>query len=215
MQVTFKGIPHPPPTPEQLDEWKAQCLSKFPSKIQYQVILADPPWTYKSKGTSVRGKPPYPTMPLKELKALPVPSIAASTCVLFLWATCPLLPDALELIKGWGFTYKTVFKVWLKRTSNGKTSVGPGWWSRPSVELLLCATKGHGALTWKQTCSEKQEHPSSRGSHSQKPAELRDAISRFMNVERRIELFARTPAPDFDVWGLEIPEFFQPRAPSP
>ena len=137
MQVTFEGIPHTPPSPEQLDEWKAQCLSKFPSKIQYQVILADPPWNYKSKGTSVRGKPPYPTMSLKELKALPVPSIAASTCVLFLWATCPLLPDALELVTGWGFTYKAVFKVWLKRARSGKEQfhAGPRPPPRPYTHL--------------------------------------------------------------------------------
>jgi N6-adenosine-specific RNA methylase IME4 len=147
-------------------------------------------------------------MSMKELQALPVSSIAAPTCVLLLWSTCPLLPEALNLIKAWGFTYKTVFKVWLKRTSSGKASLGPGWWTRPSVELLLCATKGDGALSWKQTCSEPQEHPSLRKGHSQKPEELREIIGNFMNVDSRIELFARTVCPEYDAWGLEIPGFF-------
>lgn len=208
MEVTIGGVVHRDPSPEQLDEWKAECLSKFPMCQKYQIILADPPWRYASKGKSIRGKTPYPTMSMKELQALPVPSIAAPTCVLFVWATCPLLPEALDLIKTWGFRYKTVFKVWLKRTSSGKTSVGPGWWSRPSVELLLCATKGQGALAWKQTCSEPQEHHSTRQLHSQKPAELRDIISKFMQVDSRIELFARTACPEYDAWGLEIHGFF-------
>jgi N6-adenosine-specific RNA methylase IME4 len=208
MQLTIAGVLHTDPSTERLQEWKAQCLSKFPDKKQYKIILADPPWRYKSQGASIRGKTPYPTMSMKELQALPVSSIAAPTCVLLLWATCPLLPEALDLIKAWGFTYKTVFKVWLKRTSSGKASLGPGWWTRPSVELLLCATKGDGALNWKQTCSEPQEHPSLRKRHSQKPEELRDIIANFMSVDSRIELFARTVCPEYDAWGLEIPSFF-------
>ena len=147
-------------------------------------------------------------MSMKDLQSLPVSAIAAPTCVLFLWATCPLLPEALELIKSWGFSYKTVFKVWLKRTPSGKPSVGTGWWTRPSVELLLCATKGQGALKWKQTCREPQEHPSLRRMHSQKPEDLRDVISDFMHVDARIELFARSVCPGYDAWGLEIPGFF-------
>ena len=208
MKVTIGGVEHTDPSATQIEGWKAECLLKFPRTRKYQVILADPPWSYKSKGVSVRGKTPYPTMTMKELQLLPVPSIAAPTCVLFLWATCPLLPEALELINAWGFRYKTVFKVWLKRTSSGKASVGTGWWTRPSVELLLCATRGQGALSWKQTCTEPQEHPSQRRVHSQKPEELRDIICNFMSVDSRIELFARSACPKYDAWGLELPGYF-------
>lgn len=208
MKLTIGGIEHTDPDAEQVESWKAACLRMFPQSNTYQVILADPPWTYQSMGGSVRGKTPYPTMSTKELQSLPVSSIAATTSVLFLWATCPLLPEALQLIKAWGFTYKTVFKVWLKRTAEGKTCAGTGWWTRSSVELLLCATKGHGAMSWKRTFNEPQEHPSLRGAHSQKPEEIRRIICNFMDVESRIELFARSACPGYDAWGLEVPGFF-------
>ncbi len=192
----------------RLDAWRAQCLAKFPSgKKKYQVIYADPPWTYENM-EGVAGVPQYPVMTLDALKALPVPRVADSTSVLFLWATNPLLQQALELIRAWGFEYKTVFKVWCKRFPNGNPVVSLGRWSRPSTELLLVATRGSGYMKWKTTFSERQEFASVRGRHSEKPAEIRDQVRDFLRVPNRLELFARVTVPRWDAWGLEVPGFF-------
>lgn len=191
----------------QLDAWRATCLSRLPvAGPKYQVVYADPPWRYANMG-NIEGAMGYPTMSLDEIKRLPVPKLCDSTCVLFLWATNPLLPQALEVIKAWGFQYKTVFKVWVKHNAAGTPLVGLGWWSRPSTELLLVAARGSGYTKWKSTHSEPQVFVSRRGRHSEKPAEIRDAVRTFLRVPRRIELFARSTSPGWDAWGLEVPGF--------
>ena len=102
-----------------------------------------------------------------------------------------------------------MFKTWLKRFPNGNPVVSMGYWSRPSTELLLVAARGSGYMKWKTTFSERQEHASVRGRHSEKPVEIRDQIRDFMKVPNRLELFARNTAPAWDAWGLEVPGFFK------
>ena len=194
----------------RLDVWRAECLKKLPATKKYQVIYADPPWQYNPMGNT-HGRMTYPTMSQDDLKRLPVGQLADSTSVLFMWATNPLLPQALDVMRAWGFEYKTVFKVWLKRSAAGAPLCGIGWWSRPSTELLLVGTRGSGYMKWKRTNSEPQEFQSARGRHSEKPAQVRESVRTFMAVPNRIELFARTTAPGFDSWGLEIPGFLAAR----
>ena len=81
---------------------------------KYKIIYADPPWQYKRSKVQGAAEKHYPTMQLNELCALPVAELADQDCILFLWATFPQLNEALELIKAWGFTYKSVAFVWLK-----------------------------------------------------------------------------------------------------
>ena len=202
--------------PEQLKAWQDSCLAAFPTgeTKKYQVVYCDPPWSYWEMGP-IHGLPKYPTMPLADLKKLPVARISDSTAVCFMWATNPLLKQAFELMEAWGFQYKTIFKVWLKRTAGGTPVIGTGWYTRPSVELLLVGTKGGGYMSWKTTCSEPQEHPGLRRIHSEKPPEIRDSVRDFFNVPNRIELFARQRAPDWDAWGLEVPGGFYAVAPPP
>lgn len=88
-------------------------VNPFPGK-KYAVIYADPPWGYSNKGTRAAADKHYSTMTIEEIKALPVADIAAADCVLFLWATFPMLPEALEVIKAWGFRYKTLGFLWVK-----------------------------------------------------------------------------------------------------
>jgi N6-adenosine-specific RNA methylase IME4 len=195
----------------QLVAWEKACADKLPvGKRTYQVILADPPWDYDGKSVKLTGLVKYPTMTPKELMELPVGKLAdPSMCVLFMWVTGPMLDVAIDVIRAWGFSYKTVFKVWLKRNSKaGGAITGAGWWTRPSVEFLLCATKGSGWTKFKTTNCEPQEFESARGIHSAKPPEIRAIVRRFFDVPRRIELFARDRAPGFDAWGLEIDGFF-------
>ena len=99
-------------SPDQMRSWVESCYAMFPlwQKNKYQVIYADPPWTYAINYANLQGIVPYPAMTLDELKALPVADVAAPNSLLLLWATNPLLPRALELIEAWGYQFVTVFK---------------------------------------------------------------------------------------------------------
>ena len=111
---------------------------------KYSIIYADPPWRYNQKGVSGAAEKHYPTMSIEELCALPVAEISASDSVLFLWTTFPQLPSALQLIKAWGFSYKTVGFVWLKKNRKSDSWLcGMGFWTRGNAEICLLATKGH------------------------------------------------------------------------
>ena len=85
----------------------------------------------------------YPTMSIDELCALPVAELAAKDSALFMWATFPQLPEALRLIRAWGFTYKSVAFVWLKKNKKADSwFYGLGFWTRANAEICLLATKG-------------------------------------------------------------------------
>lgn len=110
---------------------------------KYQIIYADPPWSYRSGKVNGAAQNHYPTMSDEQLYQLPVSTLAADTCVLFLWCTFPKLPEALKLIKAWGFTFKTVAFVWLKQNKSGNGFfLGLGWWTRSNAEICLLAVKG-------------------------------------------------------------------------
>ena len=168
----------------------------------YQVIYADPPWDYQQCRLSGSAKKHYPTMRIEELCALPVADIADRDCALFLWATFPQLPEALRLIKAWGFVYKTVAFVWLKQNRKALTwFYGLGFWTRSNAEICLLATKGHPK---RQSAGIHQLVISPVEQHSKKPDEVREKIVALMGDVPRIELFARQQTPGWDVWGNEV-----------
>ena len=152
---------------------------------------------------SLQGVCPYPTTSWEELADMPIGKLAdPSMCALFLWATGPLIGKAIELMEHWGFSYKTVHKVWRKTNADGTPVCTPGWWSRSSCEFLLVGTKGSNILKHKTTGNERQEYASVRQGHSAKPAAITDAVANFLDVPGpRIELWARTSHPLFDSWG--------------
>lgn len=141
-------------------------------------------------------------MRLEELAALPVSDLADTDCALFLWATFPQLPEALRLIRAWGFSYKTVAFVWLKTNRRSHTwFYGLGFWTRSNAEICLLATKGHPK---RQAANIHQLIVSPVERHSKKPDEARDRIVALMGDLPRIELFARQKPPGWDVWGNEV-----------
>ena len=89
---------------------------------KYSIIYADPPWRYTAKRVQGAAENHYPTMGIEELCALSVADLAAPDSALFLWATFPQLPEALRLIKAWGFQYKSVAFVWLKKNRKADTA---------------------------------------------------------------------------------------------
>ena len=106
---------------------------------KYSVILADPPWQYKvysKKGLGRSAESHYPTMNIEDIKALPVADIAEKDCALFLWVTFPCLLEGFEVIRAWGFTYKTVAFVWVKQNKKSDSLFwGMGYWTRSPRNL--------------------------------------------------------------------------------
>lgn len=161
----------------------------------FQVIYADPPWRYSfSKSDSRQIENQYPTMLTSEICALQVPS--AKDAVLYLWATAPKLLEALAVMKTWGFEYKTQ-AVW------DKEKIGMGFWFRGQHELLLVGTKGKFSPP-KQAKRTSSVYRYKRVKHSKKPDEIRDLIASWFPELPRLEMFCRSPAPGWVVWGNEV-----------
>ena len=141
-------------------------------------------------------------MSMDNLCALPVAELTAKDCALFLWATFPQLPEALRLIKAWGFQYKSVAFVWLKKNRKADSwFYGLGFWTRGNAEVCLLATRGHPK---RQAANVHQFIIAPIQEHSRKPDEARDKIVALMGDVPRVELFARQSPPGWDVWGNEV-----------
>jgi N6-adenosine-specific RNA methylase IME4 len=169
----------------------------IPANACYSLILADPPWRYEHCLDSADAiENHYPTMDLQAICDLPVKSLAADDCILFLWTTSPKLEEAMRVIEAWGFTYRTSL-VWFK---NG---LGMGHYVRVNHELLLI-----GACGQPGTPLPENRPPSviinDKGRHSEKPDVFRDTIERMYPGAKRIELFCRSPRAGWSVWGNEV-----------
>ena len=176
----------------------------FPNK-KYNIIYADPAWyfkTYSKKGNGKSAEQHYSCMSLDDICNLPVESIANENCILFIWVIDPMLPQAIKVIKSWGFEYKTVAFTWVKQNKKSKGYfTGLGYWTRANPEMCLLATKGKPKRLSK---SVKQLIISNRREHSRKPDEIRDRIIQLVGNIPRIELFARQKIKGWDCWGNEI-----------
>lgn len=166
----------------------------------FGVVYADPPWSFapfsKETGMDRAADNHYPTMSVEKIAAIEVP--AADDAVLFLWATAPMLPEALQVMTAWGFTYKSHL-IWRKDV------VGTGYWARNLHELLLIGVRG------KIPAPAPGEQPASvidavRGEHSAKPMVFRKLIEDMFPNLPRIELFAREQSDGWAVWGNQLPE---------
>lgn len=136
----------------------------------------------------------YPTMALESIKNLRVSDIAHKDSVCFLWATVPLLPEAMEVLKAWGYKYKTAL-FWRKIMS-----LGMGFWFRGQMEILLMGVRGKIKAFRIQRVNFIQAKVRK---HSQKPDEFRELIE-ITGLSPKIELFARQKREGWDVWGNEV-----------
>ena len=141
-------------------------------------------------------------MSLADIKALPVTEWAADDCVLLLWTTDPLLEKALEIIRAWGFTYKTVGFYWAKLNKLAASDAEPsfftglGFWTRANPELCLLATRGKPR---RRRADVRKLIVSPRREHSRKPDEAYDRIEALCDGPY-LELFARFSRPGWDCW---------------
>jgi N6-adenosine-specific RNA methylase IME4 len=174
---------------------------------KYNVIYADPPWSYENvslkaddagKEISIDGR--YDLMTLEDLKNMPIKNIVQKDSVCFMWVTNPLLPEGLELLKAWGFKYKTML-TWKKTSCSG-------FWFMGITEHILFGVRGNvrafrsGLLNF---------HACKSGSHSEKPHHFRDLISKAVvksfDPPVKLELFARSRDglfPDYEYEGWDV-----------
>jgi N6-adenosine-specific RNA methylase IME4 len=179
----------------------------------FDVILADPPWTYNDpeaihlsemyKVEEAKINYHYNTLSLDEIKNIKIP--ASKDSILFLWATAPLLPEAIETLKAWGYEYKTN-AIWHKISGhNGKVPIinNLGFYFKNRHELLLVGKRGNI----------KCPNPNSRyysifdgksNAHSQKPDVVYSIIEDMYPGKSKIELFARRRREGWTAWGNQL-----------
>jgi len=177
--------------------------------IGYKTILADPPWRFENRTGKVapehRRLSRYDTLSLEEIKEIPVYMVAAEQSHLYLWVPNALLQEGLEVMKSWGFRYKTNL-VWHKiRKDGGPDGRGVGFYFRNTTELVLFGVRGNyrtldpGRSQVNIIKSQKQEH-------SRKPDELYTIIERCSRGPY-LEIFARGTRKGWDGFGDQAEEY--------
>jgi len=156
----------------------------FPNK-KYQIIYADPPWQYNDQGCQGTMANHYKGMELDDICQLPIKNIVDEDCILFLWATYPMLKESLCVMDAWGFKYKTIAFQWVKLNTKALTPFyGLGRWTRGNSEPCLLATKGSPKRI---SASVFQLIQQRIRRHSQKPDIIRDKIIQLVGDLPRIE----------------------------
>jgi len=170
--------------------------------FRYDLIMADPPWLFENWSKAGEGKNAtahYDCTPLDWIKGLRVADLASPNCLLWLWARNPMLPQAIEVMAAWGFTFKTAGH-WSKKTVNNKQAFGTGYILRSAGEPFLIGTIG------KPRCTRgvRSVIEGTVRAHSQKPEEAFAAAEALLPGARRIELFSRHERAAWDVMGDQV-----------
>jgi N6-adenosine-specific RNA methylase IME4 len=187
---------------------KAEAIAAEPPPLPkgpFRVIVADPPWAYENRAAAAshRGACPYPSMTLEDIKALPVASLAHDDAVLWLWATNAHLPAAFDVLRAWGFEYKTCL-TWVKG------HFGTGDWLRGQTEHCLLAVRGRPVITLSNQATVLHA-PASE--HSRKPDQFY-ALVESLCPGSRVELFQRTPRLGWAGHGDEVRRIAAREAPA-
>lgn len=176
---------------------------------RYGAIYADPPWSFKTwsdSGLTERSaEHHYGTLGCDHLAEIPVNQVAADDCALFMWVVDSHLDVAMDLIRAWGFTYKTRAFVWVKTCKSDPTKprMGLGYWTRKETELCLLATRGKPK---RMDAGVRQVIMEPRREHSRKPDGFYERIERLVDGPY-LEMFARQLRPGWDSWGNQVDKF--------
>lgn len=192
-----------------MEETASLDFSKNVEKASYQTILADPPWQFSNRTGKVAPEHKrlnrYETLKLEEIKELPVQEVCADTCHLYLRVPNALLTEGLEVMKAWGFTYKTNI-IWHKiRKDGGPDGRGVGFYFRNTTEMILFGIRGK-IRTLAPGRSQVNIIKSQKREHSRKPDELYDIIEA-CSPGPFLELFARGTRPGWQQWGNEVENY--------
>ena len=182
----------------------------FTDGRKFSTILADPPWQFTNRTGKMAPEHKrlsrYRTMKLRSIMELPVPQIVSGTAHLYLWVPNALLAEALEVMKRWGFTYKTNI-VWYKiRKDGGPDGRGVGFYFRNVTEMVLFGVRGAHARTLQPGRSQPNIVRTRKREHSRKPDEIYDIIES-CSPGPYLELFARGERDNWQQWGNEVKDY--------
>jgi len=186
---------------------------EFTKGKKYKTIYADPPWQFQNRTGKVAPEHKrlsrYTTMKLDEIKKLPVSEVTDEKSHLYLWVPNALLPDGLEVMKAWGFEYKTNL-IWEKVRKDGEPDGrGVGFYFRNVTEILLFGIKGNNNRTLQPGRSQVNLLRSMKREHSRKPDEFITLIENCSSGPY-LELFARGDRDNWDMWGNQATDDYEP-----
>lgn len=201
------------PANDACAQMPAHDLHCFSADQKFATILADPPWQFTNRTGKVapehRRLNRYPTMSLAEIMSLPVEQLAAATAHLYLWVPNALLPEGLQVLTAWGFTYKSNI-VWHKiRKDGGPDGRGVGFYFRNVTELLLFGTRGKNARTLPPGRSQVNYIATRKREHSRKPDEQYELVES-CSPGPYLELFARGVREGWTSWGNQADDTYEP-----
>ena len=177
---------------------------------RFATVLADPPWQFMNRTGKMAPEHKrlsrYSTMTLQEICALPVETCLLPTAHLYLWVPNALLPEGLQVMKAWGFEYKSNI-IWHKlRKDGGSDGRGVGFYFRNVTEILLFGTRGKNARTLQPGRTQVNYIGTRKREHSRKPDEQYPLIEG-CSPGPRLEMFARGPRPGWTVWGNQSDDY--------
>jgi len=188
-----------------------QAAQSFTNTVTgtFHTVLADPPWRFQNRTAKVAPEHKrlyrYPTLSLEEIKKIPVQNCLMEPAHLYLWVPNALLAEGLEVMKAWGFTYKSNI-VWLKVRQDGKPDgSGVGFYFRNATELILFGTRGKRACTLAPGRTQANLIASRKQGHSRKPDGLYTLIEQ-CSPSQYLELFARRKRDGWEQWGNQLEE---------
>lgn len=177
---------------------------------KYGTILADPPWQFANRTGKMAPEHKrlnrYDTMTLDEIRSLPIDQFADDPCHLYLWVPNALMPEGVDVMKNWGFEYKTNI-VWHKiRKDGGPDGRGVGFYFRNTTELLLFGIRGRSARTLSPGRRQVNIMRTMKREHSRKPDEQYEIIEA-CSFSPFLEIFARGSRENWDTWGNQADEY--------
>lgn len=201
----------------QIQPSPAADFEAFTAGRKFKTILADPPWQFTNKTGKIAPEHKrlsrYATMTLDDIKGLPVASAAASTAHLYMWVPNALLPEGIEVLRAWGFGYKSNI-VWYKvRKDGGPDGRGVGFYFRNVTELLLFGVRGKDARTLQPGRTQVNIMSTRKREHSRKPDEQFDLIQS-CSPGPYLEMFARGERPGWAIWGDQAHAEYAPDWPT-
>ena len=190
-----------------------ESFQRFTQGKKYKTIYADPPWQFSNRTGKMAPEHKrlnrYSTMKLNDIKKLPVSDVADEKSHLYLWVPNALLPEGLEVMKAWGFEYKTNL-IWEKVRKDGMPDGrGVGFYFRNVTEIVLFGIKGDNNRTLQPGRSQVNLLRSMKREHSRKPDEWIDLIER-CSPGPYLELFARGDRKNWDMWGNQATDDYEP-----
>ena len=185
----------------------------FTAGKRYRTIYADPPWQFQNRTGKVAPEHKrlsrYSTMTVPEICRLPVAEAADEKSHLYLWVPNALLPAGLEVMRAWGFSYKTNI-IWEKVRKDGMPDGrGVGFYFRNVTEILLFGIRGEKNRTLDPGRSQVNLLRAIKREHSRKPDEFISLIER-CSPAPFLEMFARGSRRDWDMWGNQATEDYEP-----